>query len=332
MSRPKFVLLTAALLLITASLTAQAGPEFQVNSYTSSTQRSPSVAIDPNGNFVVAWNSFNQDGSSDGIFAQRFDNSAIPQGSEFQVNSYTSDIQYSPSVAIDTNGNFVVAWHSNNQDGSNYGIFAQRFDQSANPLGSEFQVNSFTNSAQRDPSVAIDPNGNFVVAWHSDNQDGSNYGIFAAQGGEADLSITKTADPNQVSAGEEITYTITVSNAGPAGASNVIVEDLLAEGLGFLSVAASQGSCSESDGTVTCDLGTIDMAASATVTLVVETLAPGSYENRATATSDQTDADGATGTAPVVTAAGSQIPALDEWALMMMALLLAVAGFVAVRR
>ncbi len=135
MSLPRFLLPATALLLMTASLTAQVGDEFQVNSYTSNNQQNPSVAIDADGDFVVAWQSYTQDGSDEGIFAQRFDSLGTPQGSEFQVNSYTSNSQFRPSVAIDADGNFVVAWQSN-QDGYSYGIFAQRFDTSGTPQGS----------------------------------------------------------------------------------------------------------------------------------------------------------------------------------------------------
>ena len=88
----------------------------------------------------------------------------------------------------------------------------------------------------------------------------------------------------------------------------------------------------EADGTVTCDLGTIANGNDATATIVVETLMPGTFENTATADSDQTDADGAAGTSPAVSAAATDVPALDEWAMLMLALMLAIAGFVAVRR
>jgi large repetitive protein len=161
-----------------ASGVAQGG-EFQVNSYTSSFQAAPSVAIDADGDFVVAWQSNGQDGSSDGIYAQRYDAAGVAQGGEFQVNSFTSNRQRSPSVAMDADGDFVVAWQSDGQDGSSFGIYAQRYDASGTPEGGEFRVNSFTNSSQNSPSVAMDVNGDFVVAWQSFGQDGSSYGVYA---------------------------------------------------------------------------------------------------------------------------------------------------------
>src|SRR5260370_632429 len=52
----------------------------------------------------------------------------------------------------------------------------------------------------------------------------------------ADLSITKTA-PATVVAGNQLTYTITVTNNGPSNATNVIVTDTLPAGVNFLSTS-----------------------------------------------------------------------------------------------
>ena len=69
-----------------------------------------------------------------------------PQGPEFRVNTYTTNQQLFPSVAADSAGNFVVVWHelSPGQDGSDFGIFGQRYDSSGAPLGPEFRVNTYT--------------------------------------------------------------------------------------------------------------------------------------------------------------------------------------------
>jgi hypothetical protein len=86
-----------------------------VNVYTMSEQWYPAVACDPSGNFVVTWASY-QDGSGTGVFGRRYDSEGVPQGGEFQANSYTPDSQALPSVALDSGGNFVVAWASYGQD------------------------------------------------------------------------------------------------------------------------------------------------------------------------------------------------------------------------
>jgi hypothetical protein len=155
------------------------GSEFRVNSYTTANQQRPSVALDADGDFVVAWQSFGQDGSSDGIYAQRYNAVGVAQGSEFRVNSYTNDVQGSPTVALDADGDFVIAWLSVGQDGSNYGVYAQRYNAAGVAQGSEFRVNTYTTGIQRDPSVSMDADGDFVITWGSDGQDGSGYGIYA---------------------------------------------------------------------------------------------------------------------------------------------------------
>lgn len=106
------------------------GSEFQINTHTSGQQVSSSVAMDSNGNSVVTWISFGQDGSSDGIFGQRYDATGAMVGDEFQINTYTSDAQAFPSIAMNANGNSIVTWQSYGQDGSGYGVYGN-FDNLA---------------------------------------------------------------------------------------------------------------------------------------------------------------------------------------------------------
>ncbi len=130
------------------------------------------------GGFVVAWQSNGQDGNLDGIFGQRYQANETLFGSEIRVNNYTTSFQINPTIAPLNDGGFVVAWQSNGQDGDNYGIFAQRFQDNGNPLGSEFQVNNYTTSGQVFPAIAPLNDGGFIVAWTSTGQDGNGYGIF----------------------------------------------------------------------------------------------------------------------------------------------------------
>ncbi|MEM6784506.1 MAG: hypothetical protein AAF624_12320, partial [Bacteroidota bacterium] len=158
------------------------GAEFRVNTFTSSRQLSPSVAMDADGDFVVVWSSNFQDDPGSplsGVYAQRYDGAGVAQGSEFRVNTTTTNSQRDPAVAMDADGDFVVAWASFAQDGSDYGVYAQRYDASGNAVGSEFLVNTTTASSQTLPSVAMDADGDFVVTWESYGQDGSYGGIYA---------------------------------------------------------------------------------------------------------------------------------------------------------
>jgi hypothetical protein len=174
------------------SLTPQ-GPEFPVNAFTTGAQTVPAIAADAAGNFVVAWQSDDQDGSGAGIVARRFDLSGVPLGGDFVVNTYTTGAQTSPAVAMDADGDFVVAWSSDGQDGALTGIYAQRFNSTGAPQGAEFHVNTFTTNRQSQPAVATNDAGSFVIVWQSSTQDGNGEGIYAQrydaagapQGGES---------------------------------------------------------------------------------------------------------------------------------------------------
>jgi len=153
------------------------GPEFRINSYTPSAQTEPSAAADGAGNFVVVWTS-DQDGSSVGVFGQRFAAGGVPLGPEFRVNTSTTDLQNAPSVAADA-GSFVVAWTSSGAyGGTTADVFGQRYASGGAPAGPEFRINTFTTNGQFAPAVAVDPAGNFVVVWAGQGA-GDSYGVFA---------------------------------------------------------------------------------------------------------------------------------------------------------
>jgi hypothetical protein len=149
--------------------------EFRVNTYTTNTQREPSIAMDNDGDFVVTWQSRYQDGSMYGIYAQRYNKKGIQVGSEFRVNTFTTNFQKNARVAMDADGDFVITWNSNYKTGDQFlGVNAQRYNSSGNPVGSEFRVNTRTTNSQYFPDVAMDADGDFVIAWQSAAQDGSS--------------------------------------------------------------------------------------------------------------------------------------------------------------
>ncbi|MCA9096716.1 MAG: hypothetical protein KDA68_24730, partial [Planctomycetaceae bacterium] len=104
------------------------GPDFQVNSTTTAEQISSTrVAMDADGKFVIVWQTFGQDGDhSLGIYAQHYDTAGIAQGTEFHVNTFTTDEQRHPSVGMDADGDFVITWEDIGQGG----IYAQRYHTS----------------------------------------------------------------------------------------------------------------------------------------------------------------------------------------------------------
>lgn len=116
---------------------------------------------------------------------------------EFQVNTWTEQNQYDPQVAMDAAGNFVVVWRSSLSDGRGGGIFCQRFDADAHPIGSEVKVN--LSDPAYEPSLAMDYAGNYVVAWNGD-----------IEGLEPDIFLRRFDG-----SGAAITGEITVNTGGP---------------------------------------------------------------------------------------------------------------------
>ena len=175
--------------------------------------------------------------------------------------------------------------------------------------------------------TAFEPNETFFVnltvpsgATIADNQGLGT--ITNDDGAFADLSLTKTG-PSTVPPGGTITYTITVSNAGPQPATNVVVTDPIPAGTTFVSATPSQGTCSGTT-TVICNIGTLANPGSATITLVVTApMANGPVTNTATAVSAEGDVTPAAASNTAFVLGAGDIPTLSEWMLIALAMALA---------
>jgi len=118
-----------------------------------------------------------------------------------------------------------------------------------------------------------------------------------APGDVADLSVTKADNPDPVTVGEALTYTIQVANLGPQNATGVTVTDKLPAHTNFVSATSTSGSCNRKGTQVTCEIG--NLAADATkanavnVTIVVRPTREGTIKNTASVDSAETDPVGA---------------------------------------
>jgi uncharacterized repeat protein (TIGR01451 family) len=122
----------------------------------------------------------------------------------------------------------------------------------------------------------------------------------------ADLSVALAASPDAAISKKPLTYTITVANAGPTAAKNVVVTDTLPPDTRFSSVTPSRGSCSAppvgSTGTITCSLGTLAKGDAAVTSIVVKVVArKGTITNTATVASTTSDPVSANNSASVTT-------------------------------
>jgi uncharacterized repeat protein (TIGR01451 family) len=117
-----------------------------------------------------------------------------------------------------------------------------------------------------------------------------------------DLTITKSASPQHPNAGEEVVYTITVTNDGDIGAADVVVSDVLPPQANYLTDTDScTGVAVGATGTLTCELGTLAAGASRSfeikVSLDPDLGGPTSVTNTATVSSASTDLDDSDNTA-----------------------------------
>lgn len=183
------------------------GSELQVNTYTTNFQRAPRLAATPSGDFVVVWESRDQDYSGYGVFGQRFDSAGAPIGSELPINGQPGGDQLTPDVALDTSGSFVVVWTSSQSTGSDTdsrSVQMRRFDVSGVPLGGDQQVNTFTTGVQQSPAVAMALDGGFFVVWEGLDGDGDGIRgqLFDASGGAvgSELAINGFTTGDQAAA------------------------------------------------------------------------------------------------------------------------------------
>ena len=121
----------------------------------------------------------------------------------------------------------------------------------------------------------------------------------------SDIALTMTDTPDPVLAGSQVTYTLTLQNHGPGGASGVSMTDTLPDAI-FVSASPSQGTCQREGkgkigGTLSCDLGSLAASETATVAIVVRPAKSGTISNTATARADQPDPDSANNTATETT-------------------------------
>ena len=106
----------------------------------------------------------------------------------------------------------------------------------------------------------------------------------------ADLSVTKVLNGANPDVGGTATFTVTLSNAGPSGATGVVVKDQLAAGLAFVSATPSQGSYNSATGD--WSVGSVASGGSATLTITATRSSGGILTNTAIVTvSDQADPD-----------------------------------------
>jgi|GEM_PF-954016 len=209
--------------------------------------------------FVVTWQATGQDDPGQpgsGIYAQRFDNAPFAtaafylanphrEGSEYQVNTFTSGDQSRPAISMDERGQFVVAWDTANDDDASSGIVARRFGF---PQAAPASVDRLISGGSSNHNGVLEPGERVVVAtaWHNTSTGGElelhgTLGNFVGPG-DATYSIDdETASYGTIAASDvhdctvaDDCYEVTVSGARPAQHWDATADETLASDSGPL--------------------------------------------------------------------------------------------------
>ncbi len=169
----------------------------------------------------------------------------VPLGAERLVNTTTVGSQFAPAVAGEPGGVYLVVWQSASQDGSGAGVYGRLFEASGSPLTGELAIAQTTVGEQITPAVAWSPAGTFLVAWASNGQDGSGFGIYArrllATTGQAlgnEFPVNVTTAGSQLApkvAAQGANFYVVWSGVGASGDTNDVY------GRGFAATGAGPG-------------------------------------------------------------------------------------------
>jgi uncharacterized repeat protein (TIGR01451 family) len=135
--------------------------------------------------------------------------------------------------------------------------------------------------------VDIDGDGDADAFIGTSYQTGLTY--FRNDTPQADLSITQVASPEPVLVGGALTYTLTLSNAGPNPATGTVLTDTLPAAVTLVSTSAGGGTCTTAAGAVRCTLGTLAKGGSDSVTMVVTPTTPTTLRNAAVVVTQEFD-------------------------------------------
>ena len=105
----------------------------------------------------------------------------------------------------------------------------------------------------------------------------------------ADISVQANASASNVNVGQNVTYTVSITNGGANAATGVLLNNAFPSSLTLVSLGSSQGSCAVANNQINCQLGSLDVNASATVTIVASPNTAGSISNQFSVSASEND-------------------------------------------
>ena len=224
-----------------------------INSDPKGEQLNPAIAMHrQTGTLVAVWedDSSDKDGKATAgdkkdqnhhdIMARIFYGGGCEKVKQFTVNVNTDGDQMTPSVAMDKNGNFVVVWADDLDGNGMYQIYMRGFDETGKERFKTAVVNSKDTGQQRNPSIAMAPDGHFVVAWEDESDNAATPQIFVrgfnadGQQAFADRNVDKLAGVNhrpRIAMADDHSFVVTWEAADSAdGDFQVMAKGFKADG------------------------------------------------------------------------------------------------------
>ncbi len=185
-----------------------------VNSAGGGQQYHPAVATSSGGRFVVAWQD-DQDGNGYyQILVRGFDPTGCESFHDLTVNTVAAGQQINPAIATDASGNFVVVWQDDQDQDGNYDIYARGFTSTGAERFAQVRVNPTATGQHRNPKVAMDSSGNFVVTWEDDTDGNGYYQVLARGFTASGVQRLATFTVNSVADGQQLSPAIGMNAAG----------------------------------------------------------------------------------------------------------------------
>ena len=117
----------------------------------------PCVASDSMGNFAAVW--MDERKGQYAIYSQRYSCEGMPIGGNFPISQYSSDDCSAPSISMNSEGRFSIAWVQGED------IYVRIFDKYGFPVTQPFLVNDDMGNKHACPSAAMFDDGSFVITW-----------------------------------------------------------------------------------------------------------------------------------------------------------------------
>jgi UDP-3-O-[3-hydroxymyristoyl] glucosamine N-acyltransferase len=154
------------------------GERFVVTDSQRAGERGPALAMSPDGSFVVAWQTNDQDGESVGVFARVFDSAADAVGPVRQLNVKASGMAIDPAVATGGSSDFSAVWTLVGPDELSEAIVGRHFDASGIAASPEFRISNASDRVS-EPVAAIAADDSLLVVWQAEALAGVTTDIFA---------------------------------------------------------------------------------------------------------------------------------------------------------